>query len=205
MCFHLICKVTLLLFQDLILPNGGTPAGTSSPASSSSLLNRLQLDDDIDGETRDLFVTVDDPKKHVCTMETYITYRITTKVGPVITFHPCWMVLMNWRPTFMVLAFFLPFVPLDSPSFNGGCGFLIQSRCIQIKRIICEFLILKRRRNCDCGLSNKTFNPSAFTNFRSWYYLTLIISHYYWNLWVAVSFEISGKTMVVIWCIWNGS
>ncbi|ELR50251.1 Sorting nexin-30, partial [Bos mutus] len=65
--------------QDLILPNGGTPAGTASPASSSSLLNRLQLDDDMDGETRDLFVTVDDPKKHVCTMETYITYRITTK------------------------------------------------------------------------------------------------------------------------------
>ncbi|XP_078230632.1 sorting nexin-30 isoform X7 [Callithrix jacchus] len=65
--------------KDLILPNGGTPAGTSSPASSSSLLNRLQLDDDIDGETRDLFVVVDDPKKHVCTMETYITYRITTK------------------------------------------------------------------------------------------------------------------------------
>ncbi|KAM9082627.1 sorting nexin-30 isoform 3-T5 [Megaptera novaeangliae] len=65
--------------KDLILPNGGTPAGLASPASSSSLLNRLQLDDDIDGETRDLFVTVDDPKKHVCTMETYITYRITTK------------------------------------------------------------------------------------------------------------------------------
>ncbi|ELW70589.1 Sorting nexin-30 [Tupaia chinensis] len=77
--FDLICKVTLSCFQDLILPNGGTPAGTSSPASSSSLLNRLQLDDDMDGETRDLFVTVDDPKKHVCTMETYITYRITTK------------------------------------------------------------------------------------------------------------------------------
>uniref|UniRef100_A0A8C6WBW7 Sorting nexin-30 n=1 Tax=Nannospalax galili TaxID=1026970 RepID=A0A8C6WBW7_NANGA len=72
--------------KDLILPNGGTPAGTSSPASSSSLLNRLQLDDDIDGETRDLFVTVDDPKKHVCTMETYITYRVTTKVGPFICY-----------------------------------------------------------------------------------------------------------------------
>ncbi|ETE67090.1 Sorting nexin-30, partial [Ophiophagus hannah] len=63
---------------DLSLPNG-TPADTSSPASSSSLLNRLQLDDDLDGEMRDLFVTVDDPKKHVCTMETYITYRVTTK------------------------------------------------------------------------------------------------------------------------------
>ncbi|EHH57149.1 Sorting nexin-30 [Macaca fascicularis] len=74
-----VTAANTLVVLDLILPNGGTPAGTSSPASSSSLLNRLQLDDDIDGETRDLFVIVDDPKKHVCTMETYITYRITTK------------------------------------------------------------------------------------------------------------------------------
>uniref|UniRef100_A0A8B9K058 Sorting nexin-30 n=1 Tax=Astyanax mexicanus TaxID=7994 RepID=A0A8B9K058_ASTMX len=64
--------------KDLSLPNGNT-VDTSSPASSSSLLNRLQLDDDLDGETRDLFVTVDDPKKHVSTMETYITYRVSTK------------------------------------------------------------------------------------------------------------------------------
>lgn len=71
--------------QDLSLPNG-TPVDTSSPASSSSLLNRLQLDDDLDVETRDLFVTVDDPKKHVCTMETYITYRVTTKVQNNILF-----------------------------------------------------------------------------------------------------------------------
>lgn len=91
------------------MPNGGTPAGTSSPASSSSLLNRLQLDDDIDGETRDLFVTVDDPKKHVCTMETYITYRITTKVGPFIILCPCWVVLENWRLTSVVSAFFSTF------------------------------------------------------------------------------------------------
>ncbi|XP_036450931.1 sorting nexin-30 [Colossoma macropomum] len=64
--------------KDLSLPNGNA-VDTSSPASSSSLLNRLQLDDDLDGETRDLFVTVDDPKKHVSTMETYITYRVSTK------------------------------------------------------------------------------------------------------------------------------
>ncbi|MEE6458919.1 hypothetical protein FKM82_000466 [Ascaphus truei] len=72
---------TSIADKDLSLPNG-TPVDTSSPASSSSLLNRLQLDDDLDGETRDLFVTVDDPKKHVCTMETYITYRVTTKPLP---------------------------------------------------------------------------------------------------------------------------
>ncbi|XP_067886774.1 sorting nexin-30 [Heterodontus francisci] len=64
--------------KDQMLPNG-TPVETSSPASSSSLLNRLQLDDELDGETRDLFVTVDDPKKHVSAMETYITYRVNTK------------------------------------------------------------------------------------------------------------------------------
>ncbi|XP_069560656.1 sorting nexin-30 [Brachyistius frenatus] len=66
----------------------GTPVETPSPASASLLFNRLQLDNDseADGrdpyataETRDLFVTVDDPKKHVSTMETYITYRVSTK------------------------------------------------------------------------------------------------------------------------------
>lgn len=74
--------------QEVGLTNG-TPVETSSPASASSLFNRLQLDDDLEAdgrdlytptETRDLFVTVDDPKKHVSTMETYITYRVSTKV-----------------------------------------------------------------------------------------------------------------------------
>ncbi|KAG7271797.1 hypothetical protein CRUP_018293 [Coryphaenoides rupestris] len=73
--------------KDAVLTNG-TPIETSSPASASSLLNRLQLDDDLEAdtldlyastETRDLFVTVDDPKKHVSTMETYITYRVSAK------------------------------------------------------------------------------------------------------------------------------
>lgn len=74
--------------QEAGLTNG-TPVETSSPASVSSLFNKLQLDNDLDAdgrdpyssaETRDLFVTVDDPKKHVSTMETYITYRVSTKV-----------------------------------------------------------------------------------------------------------------------------
>uniref|UniRef100_A0A8C7C9K1 Sorting nexin-30 n=1 Tax=Oncorhynchus kisutch TaxID=8019 RepID=A0A8C7C9K1_ONCKI len=74
--------ITSIGGKDLSLPNG-TPVETSSPASSSSLLNRLQLDDDLDGETRDLFVTVEDPKKHVSTMETYITYVVATKTTRV--------------------------------------------------------------------------------------------------------------------------
>lgn len=74
--------------QEVGLTNG-TPVETPSPASASVLFNRLQLDDDLDSdardpyadtETHDLFVTVDDPKKHVSTMETYITYRVSTKV-----------------------------------------------------------------------------------------------------------------------------
>lgn len=75
--------------QEASLTNGA-PVETPSPASTSSLFNRLQLDDDPEAdvrdpyaetaETRDLFVTVDDPKKHVSTMETYITYRVSTKV-----------------------------------------------------------------------------------------------------------------------------
>ncbi|XP_063745574.1 sorting nexin-30 isoform X3 [Eleginops maclovinus] len=78
--------------QEVGLTNG-TPVETSSPASTSSLFNRLQLDDDLEAdvrdpyadssETRDLFVTVDDPKKHVSTMETYITYRVSTKTSRV--------------------------------------------------------------------------------------------------------------------------
>lgn len=80
--------VSSLSSQEVGLTNG-TPVETSRPASASSLFNRLQLDDDLEAdgqdlysstETRDLFVTVDDPKKHVSTMETYITYRVSTKV-----------------------------------------------------------------------------------------------------------------------------
>ncbi|CAI5666553.1 unnamed protein product [Oreochromis niloticus] len=70
----------------------GTPVETPSPASASVLFNRLHLDDDLDPDTRDpyadtethdLFVTVDDPKKHVSTMETYITYRVSTKTSRI--------------------------------------------------------------------------------------------------------------------------
>uniref|UniRef100_A0A3P9INU7 Sorting nexin-30 n=1 Tax=Oryzias latipes TaxID=8090 RepID=A0A3P9INU7_ORYLA len=87
-----------LFFTAQILPQpsdpeltNGTLVDGSSPASASStsaLLSRLQVEDNSEAdaaelyastETRDLFVTVDDPKKHVSTMETYITYRVSTK------------------------------------------------------------------------------------------------------------------------------
>ena len=43
------------------------------------------IDDDLDGETKDLFVTIDNPEKHTTTMESYITFRITTKVWTLHT------------------------------------------------------------------------------------------------------------------------
>lgn len=83
------CDVTAVSHaQEQGLTNG-TLVETSSPASTSVLLSRLQVDNNLEAdvsdpyasaETRDLFVTVDDPKKHVSTMETYITYRVSTKV-----------------------------------------------------------------------------------------------------------------------------
>uniref|UniRef100_A0A7N6B0G6 Sorting nexin-30 n=1 Tax=Anabas testudineus TaxID=64144 RepID=A0A7N6B0G6_ANATE len=86
-----VATLSYLSTQEAGLTNG-TPVETSSPASASSLFNRLQLDDELEAdardpyastETRDLFVTVDDPKKHVSTMETYITYRVSTKTSRI--------------------------------------------------------------------------------------------------------------------------
>ncbi|XP_028319012.1 sorting nexin-30 [Gouania willdenowi] len=74
------------------LTNGTPPVEASSPACTSLLINRLQLEENLEAdardlyistETKDLFVTVDDPKKHVSTMETYITYRVSTKTTRV--------------------------------------------------------------------------------------------------------------------------
>ncbi|KAK7492932.1 hypothetical protein BaRGS_00015879 [Batillaria attramentaria] len=46
---------------------------------SSSLIANFRLDEDVDAETRDLFIIVDDPEKHTSTLEAYITFRVSTK------------------------------------------------------------------------------------------------------------------------------
>ncbi len=48
--------------------------------SNSTNLSRLKLEDEDIEETQDLFVTVDNPEKHATTLESYITFRVTTKV-----------------------------------------------------------------------------------------------------------------------------
>ena len=163
--FQLMCTVVLLFPQDLILPNGGTPAGAASPASSSSLLNRLQLDDDMDGETRDLFVTVDDPKKHVCTMETYITYRITTKVGPLFPPVRCALSRRSGPPA--VIPAFSFSLPLHScVHLSHGCGYSSFGEWIysDLKGLcVSFFFILKCIRNCDSSLPNLVLESKTLT------------------------------------------
>ena len=41
---------------------------------------KLTLDDDTEKEVNDLAVVVDNPEKHVTAMESYITFRVVTKV-----------------------------------------------------------------------------------------------------------------------------
>ncbi|XP_074640780.1 sorting nexin-30-like [Tubulanus polymorphus] len=52
---------------------------SDSNLSSSSFLDNLKLDDELEGETRDLFIVVDNPEKHATAMESYITFRVTSK------------------------------------------------------------------------------------------------------------------------------
>ena len=52
---------------------------------SSSLIANFRLDDYQDGEMKDLFVFVDNPEKHSGTIETYITFRVSTKVVTIKT------------------------------------------------------------------------------------------------------------------------
>lgn len=52
--------------------------------SPSSLVNQYQLEDDeeelVDTNIKDLLITVDNPESHVTAIETFITYRVVTKV-----------------------------------------------------------------------------------------------------------------------------
>lgn len=48
------------------------------PTSPSSMINQYKFEDEPEG--KDLFVTVDDPESYITAIETFITYRIVTKV-----------------------------------------------------------------------------------------------------------------------------
>ena len=43
-------------------------------------MGSLKLEDD-EMETKDLFITVDDPQKHTFKVDSYVTYRVFTRVS----------------------------------------------------------------------------------------------------------------------------
>uniref|UniRef100_UPI0037E84589 sorting nexin-7 n=1 Tax=Semicossyphus pulcher TaxID=241346 RepID=UPI0037E84589 len=57
--------------------------GSPMPNSPSSMVNQYRLEEDEleqhDANTKDLFITVDNPESHVTAIETFIMYRVTTK------------------------------------------------------------------------------------------------------------------------------
>jgi hypothetical protein len=60
--------------------DGVATTSNGSGIKTSYHLAKLTLDNDLDTDEHDLFVHVDNPEKHTTTMETYITFRVTTKV-----------------------------------------------------------------------------------------------------------------------------
>lgn len=44
------------------------------------MINQYKFEEEEDADTRDIFVTVDNPESIVTAIETYITYRVVTKV-----------------------------------------------------------------------------------------------------------------------------
>ncbi|XP_070708952.1 sorting nexin-7 isoform X2 [Pempheris klunzingeri] len=57
--------------------------GNPMPNSPSSMVNQYRLDEDEeeqqDANTKDIFITVDNPESHVTAIETFIMYRVVTK------------------------------------------------------------------------------------------------------------------------------
>lgn len=54
------------------------------PNSPSSMVNQYRLEEDEeeqqDANTKDLFISVDNPESHVTAIETFIMYRVVTRV-----------------------------------------------------------------------------------------------------------------------------
>lgn len=53
------------------------------PTSPGSMVNQYRFEDEDDDDVpdmKDIFITVDNPESHVTAIETFITYRVLTKV-----------------------------------------------------------------------------------------------------------------------------
>ena len=66
----------------------------------------LKFEQDFENETKDLFVVVDNPEKHTTTMESYTTFRITTKVSSYIYCYSLrWVIKMEVVHAFVQCTF----------------------------------------------------------------------------------------------------
>lgn len=52
----------------------------SMPTSPGSMVNQCKFEEDEESDSKDIFITVDNPESHVTAIETFITYRVLTKV-----------------------------------------------------------------------------------------------------------------------------
>jgi hypothetical protein len=69
------CTSTHIYYESHILK-----AASPSIESFSTLQDQEEVAD-LQEDGRDLQIRVDNPQKHLSTLETYITFRITSKVG----------------------------------------------------------------------------------------------------------------------------
>lgn len=74
--------------------NSSAAEGGSMPNSPSSMVNQYRLEEDedelVDASMKDLLVTVDHPESHVTAIETFIVYRVVTKVRGLL-----WLLFIN--------------------------------------------------------------------------------------------------------------
>ncbi|CAL8310985.1 unnamed protein product [Merluccius merluccius] len=70
----------LEVFSKTTSQAGGSPVLSSMPNSPGSMVNQYQLEEEGGGvNTRDMFITVDNPESHVTAIETFIVYRVLTR------------------------------------------------------------------------------------------------------------------------------
>uniref|UniRef100_A0A671WY44 Sorting nexin 7 n=1 Tax=Sparus aurata TaxID=8175 RepID=A0A671WY44_SPAAU len=66
-----------------LVQNTSLADGSPMPNSPSSMVNQYRLEEDeeeqLDANTKDLFIDVDNPESHVTAIETFIMYRVVTK------------------------------------------------------------------------------------------------------------------------------
>ncbi|XP_023855937.1 sorting nexin-7 isoform X2 [Salvelinus sp. IW2-2015] len=57
----------------------GNMFNASMHTSPGSMVNQCKFEEDEEGDSKDIFITVDNPESHVTAIETFITYRVLTK------------------------------------------------------------------------------------------------------------------------------